>query len=160
MDTADASIKLGQEIFGKNKLLSIAEIGMSTARGVMSALGSTPPNPVLAGVIGATGAVQAAKVSGIKLADGTEFVNGQGTNRSDSVPAMLSVGERVVPEAINSQLGGISNEELLGAISGSGSKETKVIILNPAGLFSDEMIAQQLVNIQAVVDDNQLTAQG
>jgi len=47
-----------------------------------------------------------------KFAKGTEFVNGAGTATSDSVPAMLSKGERVVPAHINKLLNGIPNEML------------------------------------------------
>lgn len=46
------------------------------------------------------------------FANGTEYVNGPGTSRSDSIMARLSVGERVVPASINNQLGGISNQSL------------------------------------------------
>lgn len=44
--------------------------------------------------------------------DGTEYVTGPGTTRSDSVPANLSVGERVVPAHINKGIGAISNDQL------------------------------------------------
>jgi tape measure domain-containing protein len=134
---ADQSIALGKEVFGENKAFTIAEIGLSTARGVMSALGSTPPNPILAGLIGATGVVQAGKASGIKLADGTEFVDGAGSGRSDSIPAMLSKGERVVPADINSELGGISNGDLLTAIRGGGG--TNITIHAGAGTDIDSL---------------------
>lgn len=47
--------------------------------------------------------------------DGTEYVNGPGTRRSDSIPARLSVGERVLPADLNEAIGGraVSNEELV-----------------------------------------------
>ena len=40
--------------------------------------------------------------------DGTSFVTGPGTSRSDSIPARLSVGERVVDAKTNKQIGGRS----------------------------------------------------
>lgn len=54
--------------------------------------------------------------SGIKasiqnFAEGTESVQGAGTETSDSIPAMLSKNERVVPASINKQLG-VSNDDL------------------------------------------------
>jgi len=139
---ADQSIALTKEVFGENKVATLASIGLSTAKGIMAALGSVPPNPILAGVIGATGLVQAGKASGIKLADGTEFVNGPGTSRSDSVPAMLSVGERVVDAETNAQLGGISNDDLLTAIRGGG---TNITINAGAGTDLDAL-AQAVTN--------------
>lgn len=58
------------------------------------------------------GAFAAAKSKVMQLATGTEYVQGQGTETSDSIPARLSKGERVVPAAINKQLMGISNKDL------------------------------------------------
>lgn len=49
--------------------------------------------------------------------EGTEYVNGPGTETSDSIPAMLSRGERVVPARINKKLRGISNEELVDLVN-------------------------------------------
>ena len=40
------------------------------------------------------------------FATGTEYVQGAGTTTSDSIPARLSVGERVVPADLNAKLGG------------------------------------------------------
>lgn len=59
-------------------------------------------------------AIQAAAVAAapIKFAEGTDYVNGPGTETSDSVFARLSKGERVVPAEINKQLMGISNKDL------------------------------------------------
>lgn len=46
---------------------------------------------------------------------GTSYVDGRGTTQSDSVPANLSVGERVVPSDINAEMGGrrLTNTEML-----------------------------------------------
>jgi len=50
-----------------------------------------------------------------QFAEGTEYVQGPGTAKSDSVPAMLSRGERILPAALNMAVGGrhVSNEELV-----------------------------------------------
>ncbi len=48
-----------------------------------------------------------------KYAKGTIYVKGKGTGKSDSIPARLSKGERVIPSDINSQFDGISNTDLL-----------------------------------------------
>jgi hypothetical protein len=104
---ADQSIKLGKEVFGEHKLLSLAEIGMSTARGIMSALGSTPPNPVLAGFIGATGAVQAGKVANQKFAEGG-IVQGQSTT-GDRNQIFANADEMVLTKGQQAQLFSMAN---------------------------------------------------
>ena len=68
----------------------------------------------IASTVAAT-AAQIATISAQKIpqfAKGTEFVNGGGTETSDSIPAMLSKGERVVPAHINKMLKGIPNDML------------------------------------------------
>lgn len=78
----------------------------------------TALNPAAYAAIAITAASTAAQVAIIaaqkipKFAKGTEFVNGAGTATSDSIPAMLSKGERVVPAHINKLLNGIPNELL------------------------------------------------
>jgi hypothetical protein len=52
-----------------------------------------------------------------KFAEGTEYVNGAGTAKSDSIHAKLSKGERVVDAFTNEKLKGISNKELPKAVS-------------------------------------------
>lgn len=44
------------------------------------------------------------------FAEGTEFVEGAGSSKSDSIPAMLSRGERVVPAATNAKYFSALNE--------------------------------------------------
>lgn len=55
----------------------------------------------------------AADVQGFR--EGTEFVEGPGTSKSDSINARLSRGERVIPADINEKMGGrrLTNKELL-----------------------------------------------
>jgi hypothetical protein len=47
----------------QDKALALFEIGINTAKGIISALGATPPNPVLAAFIAAAGAIQLAAVA-------------------------------------------------------------------------------------------------
>jgi hypothetical protein len=47
----------------QDKALALFEIGLNTAKGIISALGSTPPNPILAALIAITGAAQLAAVA-------------------------------------------------------------------------------------------------
>ncbi len=68
---------------------------------------------VLAGIINA--ALQVAKAGIANFNEGIEVVPGQGNK--DTVPAMLTPGERVVPAEINRMLNGIPNSELPGRLS-------------------------------------------
>ena len=47
----------------QDKALALFEIGVNTAKGIVSALGTTPPNPILAAFIAVTGALQLAAVA-------------------------------------------------------------------------------------------------
>jgi hypothetical protein len=47
----------------QDKALALFEIGVNTAKGIISALGTTPPNPILAAFIAVTGALQLAAVA-------------------------------------------------------------------------------------------------
>ena len=47
----------------QDKALALFEIGVNTAKGIVAALGTTPPNPILAAFIGITGALQLAAVA-------------------------------------------------------------------------------------------------
>jgi hypothetical protein len=53
-----------------------------------------------------------ASIDAQNFAQGTEYVNGAGSETSDSIPANLSKGERVVPAFVNAQLNGIPNKDL------------------------------------------------
>lgn len=76
------------------------------------------PNPAYFVALATTAASTAAQVAIIaaqkipKFAKGTEFVQGGGTETSDSVPAMLSRGERVIDAKTNKLLKGIPNKML------------------------------------------------
>jgi hypothetical protein len=91
------------------KAAAIAEIGYTTflnANKAFTQAAVFASNPLTAplavnaniqgGIIIATGALQAAKVAGLKLAKGAVDIDGAGTTTSDSIPAMLSRGESVI----------------------------------------------------------------
>lgn len=122
LDKDVASFKLNQELqllsglkglFGEGsklgKAAALAEIGITTYTKASAAFAQAAlfaANPLTAplavnaniqgGIIIATGAMQAAKVAGVKLAKGEVDINGAGTSTSDSIPAMLSKGESVI----------------------------------------------------------------
>ena len=58
-------------------------------------------------------AIRSAEVP--KFREGTPFVHGPGSGKSDSIPAMLSRGERIIDSDSNSELGGagVSNYEIV-----------------------------------------------
>jgi len=96
-----ATIKLFKESAGLGPF-----VGIAAALGGIAILAST---------------VAQARLNAVKFAappafkDGTEFVEGPGDGRSDSITAKLSRGERVLPAALNRDIGGraLSNDELV-----------------------------------------------
>lgn len=145
LQTAGLANNFFKTAFGNNQAFAIADIGIKTAQGVMQALATLPPpfGQIQAGLIAATGAAQVANVRKQKFADGTEFVTGPGTSRSDSVPAMLSVGERVIDASTNQQLEGISNDELVSLVTGG---QPINITVNAGAGADGGSIAQMVVN--------------
>ena len=65
---------------------------------------------IITGIV--KGLFQVAKNSVMSFATGTDYVQGPGSETSDSIPAMLSKGERVIPANINKQLLGVKNKDL------------------------------------------------
>lgn len=82
----------------REKAFSILSITLSTARAIMSALATIPPNPALALLAGVTGAVQlgVAAAAPLPFKDGVIDLKGKGTGTSDSNLALLSKGESVM----------------------------------------------------------------
>lgn len=85
-----------------DKQAAVVMAVINTAVAVTKAL----PNVLQAVAAGVAGAAQVAVIASQKppkFAKGTEFVEGPGTGTSDSIHAMLSRGERVVPAKINDE---------------------------------------------------------
>ncbi|RLD80507.1 MAG: hypothetical protein DRJ10_07330 [Bacteroidetes bacterium] len=104
------------------KKKAIFDIAINTALAIIKALATLGPiaGPPAAWAMAAIGAIQAAAVAAKpipKFAEGTEFVEGEGTGKSDSIHAMLSKGERIVPAEINQMLNGIPNADLPGLLN-------------------------------------------
>jgi len=78
------------------QVISIIETIIATARGVAKAL----PNIPLAIAVGAIGAAQVALIASQKFAEGTDSVRKLATG-TDTVPAMLTPGEMVVPRSFS-----------------------------------------------------------
>jgi len=118
-----------KELVAIGKAAAIANIGISTAEGVMKsyALGGPIFGSILAGLVIAAGAVQSAKVAGVALADGGVVSATQG-----GVPAIIGEGgrdEAVVPLEDDDRIGGLGS--------------TINITVN-GGLLGDENSAREL----------------
>lgn len=101
-------LKTALDIAEKMILLSLAEIFAKQI--AQKGFAGIATAAVLTGLV--KGLFSGIKSQVQNFADGTEFVNGPGTETSDSIPARLSKGERIVPAAINKQLMGIPNQKL------------------------------------------------
>jgi myosin heavy subunit len=115
--------------FAKFILLTFLDL---VEKQILIAIAESTAKAALAGVFDPTAIIRTAIAVGLvkglfsvvksqvqNFAEGTEYVSGPGTETSDSIPAMLSKGERVIPANINKQLHGINNDELPSLIGGS-----------------------------------------
>lgn len=99
-----------QSLAAIGKAAAVTQIAIKTPPAVASSfefgtkLGGPPLGFVFAGIAATAMAAQAAQIAGIPLATGSDFIRGPGTSTSDSIPARLSVGERVVPAKTNQDL--------------------------------------------------------
>jgi ABC-type transporter Mla subunit MlaD len=127
----------------KNKDVQIAQALINTfaAVGVTFAQLGWP-----AGIAGAAAALAAGLANVAKIAstsvptynEGTEYVPLQGNPRgTDTIPAMLNEGERVVPSHINRLLMGVPNEALPSLMSGAGTDQARL----------EQIARQQLMQI-------------
>ena len=99
--------RIKQQAFEADRAAAIAQAIINGALAVSKAWATVPPPANVPAAI-AAGVATAAQIAIIQstpipqFADGTEFLVGKGTGRSDSNLAYLSHGERVVPAGINS----------------------------------------------------------
>jgi hypothetical protein len=143
MSVASAINGALKDVFGDQKAFAIADIAINTARGVQRSFADLPPpaNAIQAAAITASGIAQSVKVYNQKYADGG-WVNGGGTGRSDSIPAMLSSGEYVI-NARSAQ----RNPEAVEALNRGESIGSNINITVNAGMGADGTeIAQIITN--------------
>lgn len=114
-----------KELFEIGKAAALAEATISGALAVQKALASAPPpfNFALAAAVGVRTAVQISQISAQTLAEGTSFVRG-GIPGTDSVPALLMPGERVISTDTNRDLTSFLSEK----DAGQSSAETNSIL--------------------------------
>ena len=105
----------------QEKQAAIIQATINGALAITNILATMPGGPLnpatiaslaIAGVTTATNIALIASQKIPKFAKGTEYVNGAGTGTSDSIPAMLSKGERVIDAKTNKMLKGIPNSML------------------------------------------------
>lgn len=105
-----------EEMVKASKIVALAEVaikqGVAIAEAVAASAAGDPYTYALrvAAAVASTIAAMASAISSInsvKLARGTAYVKGPGTSTSDSVPAMLSVGEGVVNAKGNAMFPGV-----------------------------------------------------
>ena len=126
------------------------EIASKSFAGIASAA-------ILSGLVKATFSGIKAGVS--NFAEGTEYVEGPGTETSDSIPAMLSKGERVVPAKINKLLGNISNEDLIQLtnqnINNSDNQRVENL-LDESNRLNKQMVDMYKNSVSTYVDNGKL----
>lgn len=96
------------------------------------------------------------------FATGTEYVEGAGTTTSDSIPARLSKGERVIPADLNAKLGGknLTNRRLVELVELSKELQGRANIVEPTqivgivaqltGAMQQAQEAQRREQLQAI----------
>lgn len=134
--------------FERKKIFALADVAINTAVAIQKAWSdSNVIAPVVIPLILASAAVQVATISAQKYAFGG-LVRGGGNGTSDSVPAMLSRGEYVVPSGTVDSLGGAGGVERQLGYLGEKSASINISVGNMYG--SKEYITQmaKAVNIE------------
>lgn len=128
------------------KAVQIATTIGNTAQGIMLAYATYPwpTSAIIAGIIAATGAIQIATIAATQFAGGT-----------DSVPAMVTPGEMILPKTMSSAIRSgdiaISGRGGFGAYSGSPSGGT--IITNYIDVKIDKPTVRSDTDIDTLVEE-------
>lgn len=88
-------VKLQQKQAKWDKAVQLAQTGIATARGIMEAMAMIPPNPILAGIIAAMGAVQVATIAATPIPAYKE-----GTKNGGHIGGLAIVGDGGKQEVI------------------------------------------------------------
>ena len=88
-------VKIQQKQAKWDKAVQLAQTGIATARGIMEAMAMIPPNPVLAAIIGAMGAVQVATIAATPIPAYKE-----GTKKGGHIGGLAIVGDGGKQEVI------------------------------------------------------------
>lgn len=147
-----------KELVKASKIVALAEVaikqGVAIAEAVASAAAGDPYTYALrvAAAIASTVAAMATaiqSISSVKLARGTAYVKGPGTSTSDSIPAMLSLGEGVVNARGNALFPGLvaAINDIGNGISVPASNQTTynyTTVANAAGGITPDQIADAM----------------
>lgn len=104
------------EMVRASKIVALAEVAIKQGQAIAEAVASASEGDPytyafrVAAAIASTVAAMAQaiqSINSVKLARGTDYVNGPGTSTSDSIPAMLSKGEGVVNARANAMYPGV-----------------------------------------------------
>lgn len=120
---ASLSQSSSKELASIGKAAAISTATIDGYAAVQKALASAPPpfNFALAAAVGMATAANVAKIAGVGLNKGIDSVPGIGSG--DSVPAVLTPGERVVPQKTNEDLTNFLQEARSGGLGGGGTVE-------------------------------------
>lgn len=147
-----------KELVKASKYLALAEVaikqGVAISEAVASAAAGDPYTYALrvASAIASTVAAMAeaiASINSVKLARGTSYVKGPGTSTSDSIPAMLSLGEGVVNAKGNALFPGLVQaiNDIGNGIAVPVQNQTSYTynnVANAAGGITPEQIAEAM----------------
>ena len=147
-----------KELVKASKYLALAEVaikqGVAISEAVASAASGDPYTYALrvASAIASTVAAMAeaiASINSVKLARGTSYVKGPGTSTSDSIPAMLSLGEGVVNAKGNALFPGLVQaiNDIGNGIAVPVQNQTSYTynnVANAAGGITPEQIAEAM----------------
>lgn len=116
--SARRQLEIDQAVQASQILVAVAGAAAQIAKG-----GTVGVITGLTAVIAAIGSgvtlVNQMKSNAPKFFDGTEYVErGNNPDGRDTIPAMVNIGERIVPTNINKQLMGIPNKDLPRLVSG------------------------------------------
>lgn len=124
-----------RQLFEMSKAAAIATAVVQGVLGVQRALANPPGPPfstIQAAAAGTTAAVNVARIQGTTFNKGTDYVPGIGN--TDTVPAILTPGERVVPKQTNKDL----TEYLKGGGRSQNLNVVNNISFNGLSINSDE----------------------
>ena len=155
--------KAARESAKAERKKALFAIGINTIASVAKTFATLgwPAGIIPALAAASLGAIQLAKVAAtpLPLKDGTEYVHGAGTETSDSIPAMLSKGERVVPSNINKLLGNISNDDLPAMLNANFQANDNSRIenaLNKSNILNQRMVSLLENSIDSYIDNGVL----
>lgn len=111
--SADEIDRINKKAAQKSKVIAISQAIVNGALAITLVQAQTGVlSPLAIPLIVTNTLAQIAIIESQSFAKGTEFVHGSGTETSDSIPANLSFGERIINAEDNKYMKGLSNKDL------------------------------------------------